>query len=288
MHSPMPFIVGSPRSGTTLLRLMLDSHPKLAIPPETGFLAQPSSQSTDPGDFLEMLTGSANWPDFNLDSDALSAALYAIPVFNPADAYRAFYRAYATRFFKPRYGDKTPSYVFHMQRIEELLPEAHFIHIIRDGRDVAISLRRQWFSPGKETAMQAKFWSDHVRAGRVSLNKIRRYLEVRYEDLILNTETTLSKICAFIEIDFSAAMLNYHKQAPARLLEHQGRNLANGFVLTKADRINQQIRTTSPPQKELVFGWRTVMTAEEVNEFHGTAGNLLNELGYDLHKVGQA
>ena len=103
----------------------------------------------------------------------------------------------------------------------------------------------------------------------------------------MDTESTLSKLCAFIELDFSATMLKYHEQALARLLEHQGRNLADGFVLTKADRINQQIRTTLPPQKELVFGWRTVMTAEEINEFQGAAGNLLNELGYGQHKVGQ-
>jgi ABC-type Fe2+-enterobactin transport system substrate-binding protein len=82
-------------------------------------------------------------------------------------------------------------------------------------------------------------------------------------------------------------MLKYHEQALPRLLEHQGRNLTNGFVLTKANRINQQIRTTLPPQKELVFGWRTVMTAEEIDEFQGAAGDLLNELGYELHEVGQ-
>jgi len=85
----MPIIVGAPRPGTTLLRFMLDTHPEMAIPPETGFLA----------------------------------------------LFPHFYQLYASRFAKPRWGDKTPSYCHHMQNIEEVLPEAHFIHIIRDGRD---------------------------------------------------------------------------------------------------------------------------------------------------------
>lgn len=264
---------------------MLDSHPALAIPPETGFFAQPGSLPCNgPLDFLAMLAASDNWPDFCIERDALLAALSAIPVFNLADAYRAFYATYAARFSKPRYGDKTPANVFHMERIERLLPEAHFIHIIRDGRDAAMSLRNQWYSPGNNMATQAKFWADHVRAAQASACRVRRYLEVRFEDLILDTEAALSRICDFIEVDFVATMLNYYERAPQRLQEHQGRNFADGLVLSKTSRFNQQIRTTLPPQQELVFGWRQRMSLAEIREFQSVAGGLLGELGYAVIK----
>ena len=277
----MPFIVGSPRSGTTLLRLMLDSHPALAIPPETSFFVRSGSWLVDgPHDFVTSLAEADTWPDFCLDKDVLLAALRAIPVFNLPDAYRAFYATYAGRFSKPRYGEKTPANVFHMEQIERLLPEAHFIHVIRDGRDVALSLREQWFSPGKDMATQAQFWANYVRAAQASAGRVRNYLEVKFEDLILNCEAALSRICGFIEVDFVAAMLNYHERAAMRLLEHQGRNFVDGLLLSKASRFNQQIRATLPPQKELVFGWRQRMSLAEIREFESVAGGLLGELGY--------
>ena len=68
-----------------------------------------------------------------------------------ADAgLRAFYAPYAERFSKKIVGDKTPLYILHMSRIQRCLPEARFIHLIRDGRDVALSYRGLWFGPGNE------------------------------------------------------------------------------------------------------------------------------------------
>ena len=78
-------------------------------------------------------------------------------------------------------------------------------------------------------------------------------------------------------------MLSYYERTPARLQEHEGRNFSNGFVLSKRDRINQQIRTTQSPQKDLVFGWRRQMSPEQVYEFQEVAGGTLSELGYELY-----
>jgi len=262
---------------------MLDSHPDIAIPPETGFLAQAQLQpNAGPCQFVRHLESFDTWPDFHLESERLLARVSGMGTFNLSDAYRAFYAAYAARFSKPRYGDKTPIYVFHMQKIQELFPEAVFIHIIRDGRDAAMSLEKQWFSPGKGIAAQAKMWADFVAAARASATHVSRYLEVKFEDLILSTERTLSNVCEFIGVDFAPAMLSYHERTPARLQEHEGRNFSNGLVLTKRDRINQQIRTTQPPQKDLVFAWRRQMGPEQVREFQQVAGGTLSELGYEL------
>src|SRR5215204_1492240 len=129
---PMPVIVGSPRSGTTLLRFMLASHPELAIPPETGFLIlRPKFWGR--GDkfrekfFLALVTYPQPipaWPDFEIPEEAFWKALLEITPFNLPEGYRAFYRLYAARFGKPRWGDKTPLYCLELNAVRRVLPEA--------------------------------------------------------------------------------------------------------------------------------------------------------------------
>src|SRR5262249_25559921 len=147
-----------PRSGTTLLRLMLNAHPDLAIPPETGFLEPlaylAQAGETDPrrifSTIIDYPPDAPIWPDFQISQAAFWERLRAIPGLTPAEAARAFYRMYAERHGKSRWGEKTPLHGLHMAAIGALLPEARFIHVIRDGRDVALSLRGLWFSPGDD------------------------------------------------------------------------------------------------------------------------------------------
>ena len=151
---PMPIIVGAPRSGTTLLRFMIDAHPQVAIPTETGFLTE-APHLAGSGDelrarFVEMITAfplrAPAWPEFGLSRETFQREIQLIEPFSVAEGYRAFYRLYAARFNKRRWGDKTPVYSLHLNAIEAVLPEAHFVHLIRDGRDVALSWRQTWFS----------------------------------------------------------------------------------------------------------------------------------------------
>lgn len=115
-----------------------------------------------------------------------------IPDASLSDMLRAFYAAYAARHRKPRWGDKTPGYVLDMPLIAEILPEARFIHVIRDGRDVALSLLPLWFGPSTlEEA--ARWWEERVRAGRRDASSVQ-YIEVRYERLVLDTRTELRRI----------------------------------------------------------------------------------------------
>src|SRR6185503_15592945 len=108
--------------------------------------------------------------------------------------FRSFYRLYANRHGKTRWGDKTPVYCKHIDAIRRVLPESRFIHIIRDGRDVALSLRQIWFSPGPDIETQAKYWSDCVRAARSAGLGRNDYFEIRYEELVLNPKATLKKV----------------------------------------------------------------------------------------------
>ena len=184
----MPVVVGAPRSGTTLLRFMLDAHPQVAIPPETGFLLK-APRLTGMGDalrqqFLTAVTGLADdgpWKDFGIPVAHFRSVLEGVEPFTLSDGFRAFYRTYAARFGKARWGDKTPLYCLHLRSIAAVLPEAHFVHIIRDGRDVALSLRSLWFSPGPSMEAQARQWAGCVEAARRDGAACPHYLEVRYE-----------------------------------------------------------------------------------------------------------
>lgn len=290
---PMPVIVGAPRSGTTLLRLMLDAHPELAIPPETGFLVlgkDLSDMGSDPVKaFVDAVTtfptDAPVWADFQISAAEFHAELQELKPFSVAEGFRVFYRLYAARFGKCRWGDKTPMYGRHLGTIEELLPEARFIHLIRDGRDVAVSLREQWFSPGRDMEVQASFWRDHVLEARRQGIASRHYVEIRLEDLVHDTETVLRQICSFCELPWDAAMLRHHNRAQARLKEHVARVRTDGrTIVSHEDRLRQQAMSQKPPDPTRIGIWKERLSTLECRQFEAVAGDLLKELGYAVDR----
>jgi hypothetical protein len=285
----MPIIVGAPRSGTTLLRFMLDAHPEMAIPPETGFLMRGDSfQGTDDElrrEFFDTVTtfppDAPAWDDFGIPREHFRALLQQIAPFSAADGYRAFYRAYAERFGKQRWGDKTPLYCLHLNAIETVLPEARFIHVIRDGRDVALSLREMWFAPGRDIESLAAHWTACVTTARAQGATCRNYLEVRFEELITESATVLERICGFLDLGYSPAMLDYPNRTPDRLAEHGDRRRMDGtMVVSHAVRRRQQALTMQPPQGSRAQSWKRQMSADEQSRFEAVAGTLLQTLGY--------
>ena len=107
MTLPVPFIVGQHRSGTTLLRLMLDAHPDLTIPPETQFIplaAEKCAGAADPAAaFIETLVSHVHWADFHLDADELERRVRELRRFDLSVAVRLFYELYSERIGKPRW-----------------------------------------------------------------------------------------------------------------------------------------------------------------------------------------
>ena len=148
MPAADPLIVlGVRRSGTTLLRSMLDSHPQVAVPPETYFVTRLAAKAStyEPWDidgldrFMSDLTGTGGFRRMELDARDLMAHLRSRDPGGYSAAIRATFELYAARQSKTRYADKTPAYVLSIPLLASLFPEARFIHIVRDGRDVALS-----------------------------------------------------------------------------------------------------------------------------------------------------
>lgn len=281
---PFPVIVGVPRSGTTLLRLMLDAHPQLAIPPETGFLLseQISNDQTLPKERARLLTqypeNAPAWADFAMDTPELIGAAAALPAdASVGEVLRLFYGQYAAHHGKPRAGDKTPIYLTHMRRIAKHLPEARFIHILRDGRDVALSWQQTWFAPERELPSLVRRWAQMIAEARMQASDVN-YLEIRYDHLLTDPARELQRICRFIDLEYHPAMQAYHTGASSRLAEHKARFHRNGQLLVSHEqRLNQQWRTTLPPDTGRLGVWRRQLTTDEQKACTEAGGQLLGE-----------
>jgi sulfotransferase family protein len=286
---PVPFIVGVGRSGTTLLRLMLDAHSELAIPPETHFVPElierfEADDDPAPDEVVEIITSGRHWGDFDLDAEELRGRLRSREPLGAAAATRAFFELYAEREGKPRWGDKTPIYINRMMLIERALPEARFIHLIRDGRDAALSRAKRVLKEPTPMYKVAERWRNRIIRAREQGPRLRHYLELRYEDVVLDTEATLRRVCEYIQLPFDDAMLHYHERAAERLKEmHRDLPPEPGKPLRPADhRAAAHALTSEPPDPSRLGRWKTEMSPEDRAAFEDAAGDLLGELGYEL------
>ena len=289
---PAPFVVGVGRSGTTLLRLMLDAHPQMAVPPETHFLPdviRACDRGASPERVVELLRSSRRWGDMGIADDEIAARFQALDRWDATRAARAIYCAYAEQHRKTRWGDKTPKYSLVMDQIEDALPEARFIHLIRDARAVALSRVRMVEGRGEKPpnpAGVAGRWAKRIRQAREMGATLGGYLEVRYEDLVTDTETTLRRVCEFAELEFDPVMLAYHEHASERLSEID-RELPDAEgkrkgVVAGEHRLKVHAMAKEPPSRERISSWATKMSADDQRACEDAAGDLLAELGYPV------
>jgi hypothetical protein len=276
--APPVFVVGCGRSGTTLLRLMLDAHSDLAIPGETHFLIalwdrrrqfETAGGRLDAEALARSAMSSHQFRYWEVPDDAVLQRVRVLPPdAGFADTVGALYMAYADERGKRRWGDKTPQYVRSIPLLARIFDGSRFIHVIRDGRDVALSyLSLRWGPPNVWRA--ARIWRDDVAAGRQAGTALgpSRYLEVRYERLVAEPEATLRDVCAFLELPFEQGMLEYHLVGGERL----------GARPDRADHHGSSIR---PPTKGM-RDWRGEMPAERIRAFESVAGATLADLGYE-------
>lgn len=274
MSEPPPFfIVGSARSGTTLLRLILNAHPDVAVPPESRFITElhPGGDRVSSEAFLRSLAAHKRFQTWDLPitvvAEELRSAVGDAAEVDYPEAITAAFRAYARVNGKSRWGDKTPRYVEHLELLSRLFPAARFIHLIRDGRNVALSYANVPFGP-KTVGQAAALWSKRVRAGyevgRSTLGG-ERYLEVLYEDLVEDAEGETRDICGFIGVEFDPGMLDYTERA-------------RGSVLPRASAYNPHV--TEKPTVN-VRSWQNSMPPDQVEVFEAVAGDTLSLIGYE-------
>jgi len=280
------FIFGNPRSGTSLLRLMLNSHPKIVVPPESGFVQwwfnkyQYLNQNsffdkTVLDGFVNDILNSRKIEDWNLSKNNLTQIISNKKPRNFAEACALVYQLYGLNQKKNNFifGDKNNYYINHMELIETIYPSAKFIHLIRDGRDVACSYidmakikTDSIYKPVLPVEIEAiaKQWSGNVINIDAFMSE-GNGIKIRYEDLILETEKTLLKITEFLNLEYSSEMLSYYKKE-----NHDEPNST----------IDWKLKTMMKVDKTNIYKYKHLLTQEQVNIFNSIAGTILDKNGY--------
>ena len=225
MSGPPFFIVGNDRSGTTMLRMILDRGPDAAIPPESMFLTDVTlPEAGDHAAWQRLVESVWDHPKVRL-WDLPGPAPRVPPGLDAAGAARfvlgAPFEAYARKHGKPRWGDKTPHYVHHIDALVRIWPEARVVVLVRDGRDVALSLRRMPFGPNNAWAA-AQWWARGIRAGLAAQERHPdNVATVRYEDLAGDPAGRVPPICAFLGLRYHPDMLRLERADRSRIVPDQ-------------------------------------------------------------------
>jgi hypothetical protein len=163
---------------------------------------------------VDLITSHYRWPDMNLDSRAFREAALALQTPQLRDILEIVYRAILARDGKVRWGDKTPGYIEIVPTLLQMFPDALFVHCLRDGRDVANSFqRRRWDGRYLHENTNEWRWAMALNERWINSGFASRILQLRYEDLVLNTEPTVRWVCTFLGEHFEQQMLSWHQNA---------------------------------------------------------------------------
>ncbi len=278
--NPAVFLVGCPRSGTTLLQRIVDAHPQIAITHEQCWLARYFKKEiglTPEGlvtpDLIPSLLQHKRFHKLGVGREELERLLGSGERVSYASLVTELFNRYGKAKRKGLVGDKCPSYVREVPTLHALWPKAKFVHLIRDGRDVALSIHN-WSKPDRITvrlvhcaeddvSTAALYWKRFVQAGREAGNALgpELYYELRYESLVAFPAEECAKLCAFLGVPNDDAMLRFH----------EGRTRSDAGLDSKGRWL---------PVTPGLRDWRSEMGPQEVERFEAAAGDLLDELGY--------
>ncbi len=280
IQNPYLFIVGCPRSGTTLLQRIVGAHPQIAITPETHWIPLWFEQGTGltseglvTPELIPSLLEYDRFPQLKISREELESFIRSSEPLSYSSFVTSIFDLYGKAQGKPLVGDKTPGYVRNLRTLHSLWPTARFVHLIRDGRDVCLSAIN-WRKAGKLESRfstwradpvftAALWWEWYVRLGREAGSSLGQdlYYEIRYESLVTHPEDECAALCAFLGVPYDDAMLRFHV---GRTRIDPGLDAKHAWL---------------PPTPGL-RDWRLQMPAQDIERFEAVAGDLLNELGY--------
>ncbi|MBT8207818.1 MAG: sulfotransferase [Acidimicrobiia bacterium] len=270
------FIVGSDRSGTTLLRLIVNQHSRLSVPAETWFLIDLVDEFGFDGALdvaavesaIEIVKSKGRWKNFSV-SDAQFAEIAGNAPMGLAEFFDRLMTYEIESTGKTVWVDKSPEYVLHLDWLAPLFPEARFIHISRDGRDVFESLQpRRW--RGRTPWRIGQYWAaciDSADRARSAL-PADRWMWIKYEDLVLDLDETVRAVCSFLGVEFESAMLDFHESAAGNVPEQ---SLVKGF----------HKKLLRPPAATDVYRWKGAKRRAQMTMFEAVVDSQLARAGYE-------
>jgi Sulfotransferase family len=278
--NPYVFIVGCPRSGTTLLRRIADAHSELAVIGELHWLPRwwewriaLTPEGTVTQGVLDMLLADRRFHKLEVPISRIAELIEADPPKHYADFVSHLFDLHGRVRKKALVGEKTPGYVRYLTTLHSLWPHAKVVHLIRDGRDVALSVLDwdkaernagrfpTWEEDPVTTA--ALYWEWNVRLGREAGGLLGpgQYHELRYESFVSDPERECQRLCDFLRLPYDPAMLRFN----------EGRTRSEPGLSAK--RAWQPVATG-------LRRWREQMKPDALERFEAVAGDLLEELAY--------
>ena len=259
-----------------MLRLMLDSHPQLAVPFESGFIVDYYRRLDAYGDLSVRANAARILRD--ISHSPLVRKGYLLPrpevildrsVRTYSELVAAIFESYASAEGKEHWGDKTPSYVTDIEVLRAIFPECKIIHVVRDGRDVALSNRNIKWGIHSLPRVAAD-WRWKVTLGhKLGCMLGSDYQLIRYEDLVLEPESTLRLLTCFLGVSYSDAMLAYHKRCENKI---------------PVDSLLWHRNSVRAPDSSLVAQWRCKMSRTDRIIFEQYAADALAMFGYELER----
>lgn len=230
-NSKPVFVVGYPRSGTTITASCIGRHPDIAMPPETQFFFEVAAEETslDRQRIAELLTES-RMRDLELDPEAV-LALCPETGCDRRTLFDAILTAYTDKVGKPRAGEKSPMHIHHVPTLLEWYPDARIIYIMRDGRDAVHSIMGV---PWTHDSI-VRHCISWIKVVRQANDLIQRYpqsiFKINYEALLASPESVLKNVCAFIEAPFDPVMLMPGASAAVPEWEREWKSKAEGSII---------------------------------------------------------
>lgn len=276
---PPVFIVGAPRSGTTLLAVLLDRHSNIAIGPETQFFTEFIPQNWDqrtPESYEQLVDSALSFKriaDFNFDRDQLLHHFKKYEL-SFASLLRAIIEVHALRSSKPRPGEKSPLHLQHVPALLTQFPESKIICVLRDGRDVVRSLIEAPWAIPKNPRRLGLFciqWTDAVEQ-TIQYQKTLppgRFMTVKFEDILRQPQPELEKICAFIGEKFEPTQLQ-----PAQ---------ASSAIPDWEKKWKNKASETLDPGR--IEAWRKSADQNQIWAMNSMMGDMLERMGYSDTKL---
>ena len=238
------FLVGACRSGTTLLRAMLDYHPQIAFHHEFEFA-------------VDQMKEPANWPDLSSYHEYLSYSRIFLHSNHTIDKHLSYPELVNSFLLQKLERDKKQfigaTVHYHFDRLLRIWPDAKFIHLVRDGRDVARSTLLMAWAGNMFTSVQSWITAELLWEKISPQLSPEQNLTIHYEALIQNSDEVLTQICTFIGVPFDKAMYDY--------AEHT---------------------TYSLPEPHLIEQWRKKLSNDEIQLAESKISTMLEERGYQL------
>lgn len=279
---PIFFIVGRPRSGTTLLRTLFDAHPQVNIPLECKFVNDLYPRYGRIKDwkerciasFLKDLKKQLLFSTWKIDEKELEQNLrQCIGENSYSTVCKAVYASYASLFPKEPllwFGDKNPGYTIYTKRLLKIFPDAKFIHIVRDYRDNLVSIKEVDFELPVPSLVAMKWKFFYKKFRKDSLRKPGSYYIIRYEDLVERPEDEFGKLCDFLGLPYREEVFNF----PDRK-DDIFKTYPKEFVTTYHANLLNKVN------KSRVGVWEKKLSEKEIKLSDYTVGKLAGEAGYE-------